>query len=217
MDSELEKSGKFSVNYWSFVKICRIVLRVCTPVMGLWNERLAALITWGVSQFCKQTIMVTVWGICPKHTHWQNYSHLVYLSLHIPIFQNCQEGICNINWNKYVMFPSEPMKQPLNTIFITISDLYNTSQKGSFRPLWAGNLVRVQNKPSFMSLHWLLTSSHGDKAEWSWPKHSKWDKPPEELNEHTWMHAHRLAETDLKYPLSDYTDQQTTEATKTTV
>lgn len=87
--------------------------------------------------------------------------------------------------------------------------MYDTSQKGSFRPLRAGNLVRVQNKPSFMSLKWLLTSSHGDKAEWNWPKHSKWDKPPDELNEHTWMHAHRLAETDLKYPLSDYTDQQT--------
>ena len=27
------------------------------------------------------------------------------------------------------------------------------------------------------------------------------DKPPDELNEQTWMHAHRSAETNLKYPL----------------
>lgn len=41
--------------------------------------------------------------------------------------------------------------------------------------------IRVQNKSWLVSQHWLLTSSHGDKAEWSWTKHSKWDKPPDEL------------------------------------
>ena len=77
----------------------------------------------------------------------------------------------------------------VDLISIAISDLYATSQNGSFRLLRAGQcsgkLDRVQNKPRLVSLYWLLTSPHGDKAERSWPKHSKWDKPPDELNEHT--------------------------------
>lgn len=108
--------------------------------------------------------------------------------------------------NKYKTVSSKQITLDKSILFLLPTMTYmlkaqmvhsGSSVQASVQAIW------VQNKQWLVSLYWLMTSSHGDKAEWSWPKHSKWDKPPEELNEHTWTRAHRFAETDLKYPLSD--------------